>query len=262
VRRNARKNLAPIPASGGTFLRGCVGYCDEKQLIGQFFTFGPLEGGPSGSSCVASARLRGRGYFFFGHLCGVVVRVVRLVVFPKRKAEQQQLAHDSNHAGLAAGLAGPQLAQGRRGRLPGGQGPLQAQAAEQAGVELVGLALLLGALGKVLDFVGQQDAQRLFVVRQKIGQGLVVNACGLDHKPARGGGDLLLDSLGQQGREAGRGVVEGGFFAEAQLLVGVLVANGYCWRIRFQAPAGGSNRLKAARWAWAKGPSFNQSTIG
>ena len=42
-------------------LKGCVRYCDEKQLIGQFFTFGPLEGGPSGSSCVASARLRGRG---------------------------------------------------------------------------------------------------------------------------------------------------------------------------------------------------------
>ena len=36
------------------------------------------------------------------------VRVVGPVVFPERKAEQQELAHDSNHAGFAAGLAGAQ----------------------------------------------------------------------------------------------------------------------------------------------------------
>ena len=53
---------------------------------------------------------------------------------------------------LALPRQGPQLAQRRRGRLPGGQGPLQAQAAEQASVQLVGLALLLGALSKILTF--------------------------------------------------------------------------------------------------------------
>jgi len=48
---------------------------------------------------------------------------------------------------------GAQLAQGGRGWLPGRQGALQAQAAEQKGIELVRFTLLLGALGKVPDFI-------------------------------------------------------------------------------------------------------------
>ena len=50
----------------------------------------------------------------------------------------------------------PQLAQGRRRWLPGGQGAFQAQATEQAGIELVRFTLLLRALSKVLDFVWKQ----------------------------------------------------------------------------------------------------------
>jgi uncharacterized protein YfaS (alpha-2-macroglobulin family) len=60
----------------------------KSKKSGKIFTFGPLKGGPSGSSCVASARLRGRGYFFFGHVGRVVVRVVGPVVFPEGKTEQ------------------------------------------------------------------------------------------------------------------------------------------------------------------------------
>ena len=39
---------------------------------------------------------------------------------------------------------GAQLAQGRRGWLPGGQGAFQAQATEQAGIELVRFASCSG----------------------------------------------------------------------------------------------------------------------
>ncbi|MEJ7662607.1 MAG: hypothetical protein WKG07_25110 [Hymenobacter sp.] len=53
------------------------------------FIFGPLQGGLSGSSCVASARSRGRGYFFFSQVRRVVVRVVGAIIFPERVAEQR-----------------------------------------------------------------------------------------------------------------------------------------------------------------------------
>jgi len=45
-------------------------------------------------SSVASARLRGRGYFFLGLVGRVIVWIVRLVFFPERVAEQQPFAHD------------------------------------------------------------------------------------------------------------------------------------------------------------------------
>ena len=50
---------------------------------------------------------------------------------------------------------GAQLAQSGGRRLLGRQRPFQAQAAEQARIELVGLALKLGAAGKILYLIGK-----------------------------------------------------------------------------------------------------------
>ena len=62
-------------------IRGCVRYYDERVAHqATIFYFWVLQGGPSGSSCVASARLRGQGYFFFGHMGGVVARVVGAII--------------------------------------------------------------------------------------------------------------------------------------------------------------------------------------
>ena len=58
---------------------------------------------------------------------------------------------------LALPRQGAQLAQGGGRWLPSRQHPLQTQAAEQAGIELVGLAFLLRTLGEVLDLIGQQN---------------------------------------------------------------------------------------------------------
>ena len=61
-----------------------------------------------GSSCVAAARSRGRGYFFFSQVRQVIVRVTDTIIFPKRVAAHEQFTHDGNHARVAAGLASPQ----------------------------------------------------------------------------------------------------------------------------------------------------------
>lgn len=112
----SRRQPALGPAEVGNSLRGkvpVVGVAQDTVLkglpFGQIFsTFSLSKGEPSGSSCVASARSRGRGYFFFSQVSGMVVRVVDAIIFPERVAEHEQFTHDGNHAGLAAGLTGPQ----------------------------------------------------------------------------------------------------------------------------------------------------------
>ena len=48
-----------------------------------FCSFSLPRGESSGSSCVASARSRGRGYFFFSQVRRVVVRVIDAIIFPE-----------------------------------------------------------------------------------------------------------------------------------------------------------------------------------
>ena len=61
-----------------------------------------------GSSCVASAHIRGRGDFFFSQVRRVVMRVIDTIIFLEREVAHEQFTHDGNHARLAAELASPQ----------------------------------------------------------------------------------------------------------------------------------------------------------
>ena len=106
-------------------------------------------------------RLRGRGYFFFGHLRGVIVRVVRPVVFSKRKAAQQQLTHNGNHAGLAAGLAGAQL--GVKGHL------LRIVAQDAHGRQVEGLAQVHVAPARNARILGRDAPLALQNVQARVG---------------------------------------------------------------------------------------------
>jgi hypothetical protein len=63
-----------------------------------FCIFSLPQGEPSGSSCVASARSRGRGYFFFSQVRRMVVRVIGAIILPERVAEHEQFPHDGNYA--------------------------------------------------------------------------------------------------------------------------------------------------------------------